>query len=172
MLVYSTAGMVIGGVAGGIKGANIALPDDKAVAVEKLINNYLNSEDIPTNLFNQFNRLQNGRWQIVDSETDIVVTLGVENLLFTQFSDEELAISLTSSLVVSYGPESTDVTKRILLNSETEKYHVDHWIANSGANLKTGLDAAFEENSHQVIDVLSQFVGKKHHKADIFGWGK
>ncbi|MGK0225077.1 MAG: hypothetical protein ACI9ON_004337, partial [Limisphaerales bacterium] len=140
MPVFAIVGGVLGGVAGGVvgsvQGARIALPEDKAGALETLIQNYLENEPIPANLLNEFNRQQNGRWQVVDSETDVVVTLGVEALMFSQFSDNELSIGLTSNLVVRYGPETSDVTKRILLNAESEQHHVDHWIANEGANLK------------------------------------
>jgi hypothetical protein len=170
MIAGGTVGAVFGAVAGGISGANIALPDDKAAILEKLIKSYLDSEDISANLLNKFNQKQNGRWQVVDSDTGIIVTLGVENIIFSQFSDDELAIRLTSNLVVRYGPEATNVTKRILLNAESGRYHVDHWIANEGANLKAGLDAVFEENSRQVIAVLSQVVNKKHPKSGFLFW--
>jgi hypothetical protein len=171
--VFVIAGGAVGaavlGVVGSVNGAKIALPEDKAGALETLIQNYLESEHIPANLLNEFNRQQNGRWQVVDSETDVVVTLGVETLMFGQFPDDVLSIRLTSNLVVRYGPETTDATKRILLNAESEQHHVDHWIANEGANLKTGLNAVFAENSRQVIAVLSQLLDRDHRSDTIFG---
>jgi hypothetical protein len=169
MIAGGAVGAAIGGVVGSVHGAKIALPEDKADALETLIQNYLESEQIPANLSNEFNRQQNGRWQVVESETNVVVTLGVETLMFGQFSDDELSIRLTSNLVVRYGPETTDATKRILLNAESEQHHVDHWIANEGANLKAGMDAVFAENSRQVIAVLSQSLDRNHQSNNIFG---
>ena len=171
--VFSIAGGVVGaavgGVVGTVHGANIALPEDRADALETLIQNYLESEHISANLLNEFNRQQNGRWQVVDSETGIVVTLGVETLRFAQFPNDELSIHLTSNLVVRYGPETTDATKRMLLNAESEQHHVDYWIANEGANLKTSLNAIFAENSRQVIAVLSRFLEQDHPPDTVFG---
>jgi hypothetical protein len=162
-------GAAVGGVVGSVHGANIALPEDKADALGTLIQNYLESEHISANLLNEFNRQQNGRWQVVDSETGVVVTLGVETLRFAQFPNDELSIRLTSNLVVRYGPETTDATKRMLLNAESEQHHVDYWTANEGANLKMSLNAVFAENSRQVIAVLSQFLERAHPRDNIFG---
>ena len=120
VIAGGVVGAAVGGVVGSVHGAKIALPEDKADALETLIQNYLESEHIPANLLNEFNRQQNGRWQVVDSETRVVVTLGVETLRFAQFSDDELSIRLTSNLVVRYGPGTTNATKRILLNAESE----------------------------------------------------
>jgi hypothetical protein len=169
VIAGGVVGAAVGGVVGTVHGVNIALPEDKADALETLIQNCLESEHIPANLLNEFNRQQNGRWQVVDSETGVVVTLGVEVLRFAQFPDDELSIRLTSNLVVRYGPETTNTTKRMLLNAESEQHHVDHWIANEGANLKMGLNAVFAENSRQVIAVLSQFLEPDHLPDTIFG---
>lgn len=156
MVLGGTLGATFGSIEGSIKSVKTALPEEKAAALEALIKAYMETQDIPSNLKNTFNRQQNGRWQIVESNADITITLGLEQLRFIQFSDDELSIKLTSNLVVQYGPQTTDITKRILLNAESEQHHVDHWIADNGKNLAAGVNAVFEENSRQIVAILSQ----------------
>ena len=159
MMMGGAAGAVVGGVGGSVMAATVALPHDKAAELERLIEDYVAAEDIPANLLRDFDKRQNGRWTVVDSHADTVVTLGIEDLRFVQFGRDELLVRLTSNVVVRYGPQDADVTKRILVVATSARHHVDHWIADDGANLRAGLDAAFAENSRQLVGALSQIGG-------------
>ena len=154
--------MAIGGasgaVIGGAYGASTALPAEEARQLEAIVRDYVVSEDIALNLRNDFVQQQDGRWEIVEVEGDVSVILGVEKLAFEQRPGGQLAILLTSNLVIRYGPEDSDVTKRLLLNARTESYPVDHWVADDGANTLSGLGEVFTENSRQIVAILSQPV--------------
>ncbi len=149
-------GGVVGGVGGGVIGIAIALPEEKATQLQSLISQYLSNESLQQNLLEGFREQQAGRWVMTDENSDATITLGIEKLEFAQFTDDELSIHLTSSLVVSYGPEEQDSTKRILVNAETDKHHVDYWIENEGINLNEEMKTLFDENSRQIVEILSR----------------
>ncbi len=155
------AGAVVGAVAGGTYGAAVALPAEKARALESIVSDYVATADISDDLRQEFLRQQAGRWVTNDDVAEVTVTLGIERLRFEQSTGDELLIRLTSNLVVQYGPDGNNVTKRILLNAETGKHHIDYWIDNDGANTRAGLAEVFAENSRQIVAVLSQPVKQR-----------
>ena len=154
--VTTIIGAVGGTIIGGGVGAAIALPEDKAIVLEQIVKEYLGKESISENVLTEFERQQKGRWIMVEEDARVKVTLGIESLIFDQFSGEKLLIRLTSNMVVSYGPGAADKTKRILLKAESEKHHVDYWMAANGTTLKAELTALFQENSRQIIGILNQ----------------
>lgn len=158
--VGAAGAAAVGGVGGSIHGAAIALPAEKANALEGLIKEYLSNKDILDVMRNDFAQRQQGRWQLVESSSAPVVELGVEALGLDQFAGDELMIRMTSYLRVRYGPDEREVTKRMLVNAKSERHHVDYWIADSGANLEAELNAVLAENSRQIVAVLSQPLGK------------
>ena len=169
MAVAAVGAAAVGGVGGSVHGAIIALPAEKAGALEGLIRDYLGSKNILDVMRGDFAQRQQGRWQLVESSTDTVVTLGVESLRLDQFAGDELMIRLTSYLRVRYGPDEHEVTKRMLLNAASKRHHVDYWIANGGANLEAELNAVLAENSRQIVAVLSQRLRGGPSPKKIFG---
>ena len=167
--VAAAGAAVVGGVGGGVHGAVIALPADKASALEGYIADYLSNKNILDVMRNDFAQRQQGRWQLVDSSANTVVTLGVESLGLDQFAGDELMIRLTSYLRVRYGSGEHEVTKRMLVNAESGRHHVDHWIADNGANLEAELNAVLAENSRQIVAVLSQPLRTESSRKSIFG---
>lgn len=170
MAVVGAAGAAaVGAVGGSAYGASIALPAEKANALEGLIDEYLSNKNILEIMRNDFAQRQQGRWQLVESSSGPIVTLGVEALGLDQFAGDELMIRMTSFLRVRYGPGEHEVTKRMLVKAQSDRHHVDYWIADSGANLEAELNAVLAENSRQIVAVLSQPLRNGPSRKTIFG---
>ena len=157
----AVGGSVVGGMIGGVEGAVIGLPADKAKTLEQLVHDYVISERISDNLLAQFNQQQQGSWQIVAGDAQAVVTLGVEGLRFNQYPGDELQLVIISNVMVNYDPGAAPQTKRILVTGRSAKHHIDHWIADEGANLRAGLEEVFAKNTRQVIGVLGAGIDKR-----------
>ena len=156
MVPSAAIGAVGGGIVGGIEGARISLPSDKAEALEQLVSDYLTAEDLAQQMRIGFAYENKDRWILVDESTHTKVRLGIQSLKFQQFSDDHLLISMTANMIVTQGSVEPTNPRKILFTMKTEEHHVDYWIANEGYNLKHELDWVLAQNAQHMAAILRE----------------
>lgn len=151
-------GAVFGAAFGGVDTASVALPKEKAEAFEQIMYAAVVDVDIPEALVERFRDEGNGLWTMTDAAAAISITLGVEGLYISQRTKDRVVVYLVNSMVVSYGSGPLDTTKRILFSHKSAEHHVDHWIADDGANFRAAVREAFASNMEDMIKLLEKYT--------------
>jgi len=149
-------GAIGGSIVGSIGGAIVALPEEKAQALEVIMSTTLEEMDLAETLENQFARQSGERWTITEAEGNLEITLGLNTLYIEQFSGDNLSLEMSSSMVVRYGPGDSDATKTYLYRYSSERHHVDYWLQDEGGNFRAEVSAAFEDNVGLMIQTLER----------------
>lgn len=149
-------GAVIGTVGGAAKGTAVALPAEKAKAVESIIDSTLAETDIAALLEDEFLAHNEDRWQLVSEGATNSVTIGIDALYLQQATGDELAVELQSYVRMRYGPNEDQQTKKIIFRSTSDRYHVDHWIEDDGNALRREIIRSFAEVTRQMNAALVQ----------------
>lgn len=149
-------GAIGGSIVGSIGGAIVALPEEKAQALEVIMSTTLEEMDLAETLENQFARQSGERWTITEAEGNLEITLGLNTLYIEQFSGDNLSLQMSSSMVVRYGPGDSDATKTYLYRYSSERHHVDYWLQDEGGNFRAEVSAAFEDNVGLMIQTLER----------------
>lgn len=153
----AASGAIFGAAAGGVWKAVLALPEEKAEALEAVMAATIADLSVSQTLVQEFREQSKDRWAIIDAEAPTKITLGIEGLFIDQGKDDQLVVKLVNSMVVSYGPGELDTTKRILFTYVSERHHVDHWIEEDGANFRTAIYEGFASNMEDMVKVLQQY---------------
>lgn len=151
-------GAVFGAASGGVDAGSIALPKQKAEALEQIMRSTVVDVDIPKALVERFRIEGGGLWTMTETTAAISITLGVEGLYIGQRTKDRVVVYLVNSMVVSYGSGPLDTTKRILFSYKSDEHHVDYWIAADGANFRAAVREAFANNTEEMIRVLQDPV--------------
>lgn len=158
MLVTGVAsGAIAGAAAFGIETAMLALPKEKAEALEAVMADTIAGLSVSQMLVQEFTEQSGNRWTVTDAEVPTEITLGIEGLFVDQGKDDQLVVKLVNSMVISYGPGELDTTKRILFTYVSERHHVDHWIEKDGANFQTAIYEGFASNMEDMVKVLQMY---------------
>lgn len=156
--LFAISGVVVGTIAGSIVGsvdaAIVALPEEKAQALEAMMSTTLEEMDLAETLQNEFAQQSGKRWTIAEAEGNLEITLGLNTLYIEQFSDDNLSLQMGCSMVVRYGPGDRDATKTYLYQYASERHHVDYWLRDEGENFRAEVSAAFQENADLMIQTL------------------
>lgn len=154
LIVGAAAGTVAGTTYGVIKGSRLALPAEKAEAIESIINATIAESDFAALIEQDFVRNNAGRWQFATAGAPATVTIGIEALYLKQSTDDNLSIELQSYAQIQYGANASNRTKRILFQKSSDEHHVDHWIADNGAALRTEIVSGIAEVTRQMNSAL------------------
>jgi len=153
-VIGAAGGSIVGGLAGGIHGGMVSLPTEKAKILEETIALTLLELDIENLLYNEFVIQTDDSWNIKGADPDIKLSLGVEALYLQQYIDDQLALQVVNSVVITYGLDTNKKTKRILYKHTSKMEHVDHWINDNGAELKAEINKGFKDNVRKIHDSL------------------
>ena len=153
----AASGAIFGAAAGGVNNAMLALPKEKADALEAVMAATIADLSVSQMLVQELREQSNDRWEITDADAPTKITLGIEGLFIDQTKDEQLVVKLVHSMVISYGPGELETTKRILFTYVSEQRHVDYWIENDGANFQTAIYEGFARNMGDMVKVLQVY---------------
>lgn len=151
-------GAVFGAAVGGIDAGSVALPKEKAEALEQIMYSAVVDVDIPKALVERFKIEAGGLWTMTETAAPISITLGVEGLYISQRTNDRVVVQLTNSMVISYGSGALDTTKRVLFSHASAEHHVDHWIADNGTNFRAGVREAFASNMEDMIKLMVHYT--------------
>ena len=155
-LVGAGGGAIVGGIAGGVGGAIQGLPAEKAAALESIIAVTVAELDVEQTIRHEFDNNNRDFWHVSQSPVTPQLSFAVEAIFVEQFGKNELSLQTITSLVVRYSANETDSTKRILFKFTSDRYHVDHWIARDGANLRQAVNGGLAESVRQAVAALRQ----------------
>ena len=157
LVAGAAGGAILGAAVGGVGTAMVALPEEKAEALEAVMAATIADLNVSQTLVQEFTDQSHDRWTVTDAEAPTEITLGIEGLFIDQGKDDQLVVKLVNSMVVRYGPGELDTTKRILFTYVSEWHHVDHWIEDDGANFQTAIYEGFTSNMEDMVKVLQQY---------------
>ncbi len=140
----AVVGLIGGTSMGGAKAGREALPKEKAKALEKLMSETFVRTDFSAALQQSFESQGGSTWNLTTEEAGTRITLGVEELDFTQYEDDVLIFNVTTSMIVQYGSEQRDSTRRLLFTHHSSRQPVDYWLADNGKNLRDEMAFGFE----------------------------
>lgn len=158
-LVFGAAGgLLIGGGEGGGQAASVALPKEKASKLEVILASLINGGSLPEALVQEFKAQSQQRWNVVDGPASTEIMLGIKYLSIHQTRNDHVMMFVTNTMVLRYGPDPTNTSKRILSTYRSEKRHIDYWIENDGVNLRSEIHAGFAANFGDMIEVLETYA--------------
>jgi len=150
----AAVGLIVGGTAGTVQGARLALPGDKADALDAIIAATIEEVGLSQRLDNEFRDQNADFWAISNAEEDIQVTLKLESFSIEQFAEDNLALHMSSTMVVRYGTEKGETADKVLFTYTGPRRHVDHWLENDGENFRAEIANAYKSNARQMIGTL------------------
>lgn len=152
----AAGGAIFGAAVGGISNGMLALPKEKAEALETVMSATIAGFSGPQMLVEEFKEQNSDRWSVADVGAPTEITLAIEGLYIDQGRDDALTIKIVNSMIVSYGPGELDRTQRILFTYVSERHHVDHWIVHDGANFQAAVLEGFGFNIADMIEKLAE----------------
>jgi hypothetical protein len=150
-----TAVGLVGGTAMGVgKATSKALPKEKAEALEKIMSTILQERKFSDAMHRRFVAHAGDRWNLSNNAEAVKVTLGLEALNLTQLEDDIVAIKLTASMIIEYGPGKGQTTRRFLFNHLSDGRPVDDFLRDEGELFREELATALQTNVDEIIAAL------------------
>lgn len=153
----AAGGAIFGAAVGGISNAMLALPKEKAEALESVMAATIEDFRGSQTLARQFQLQSNDRWSFTDSGATKEITLGIEELSIDQGKNDELIVTVVNSMTVSYGPVELDTSDTVLFTFVSDRHHVDYWLEHDGANFRAVIQEGFTTN---IADMISELEGQ------------
>ena len=145
----AAVGLVGGTTMAATKAARLALPKEKALALEKLMGETFEQADFSGTMRDTFESRSGNAWNVTTDDAEVEIRLGIEALNFTQYTNDMLEFNFTASMIVQYGNGPRDSTRRLLFSHKSARQPVDHWLADNGAQfhneIATALDTTVDE---------------------------
>jgi hypothetical protein len=148
------AGAVVGTAGGAVYGAGLGLPEDKAKAFESMVLASIQDSTPVGSLNSNFVARSGGLWDFTDAPSALIVELQFAAVKLEQGSNDQVAIVIGTSAVVHYGDAEEQRTRRFLFYHRGGSAHVDSWLANDGAAIRTLLDEAYVETTQDMIEAF------------------
>jgi hypothetical protein len=146
---------LVGGTAMGVgKAGAKALPKKKAEALERIMSSVLQETRFSDAMHSRFVAHSGDRWNLSNNAGAVKVTLGLEALNLTQLEDDVVAIKLTASMIIEYGPGKGQTTRRFLFNHLSDGRPVDDFLADDGELFREELTTALQTNVDEIIAAL------------------
>lgn len=120
MVAGAVGGTVAGTVYGAEAGADLTLPEEKAMAVESIMDSPVAETNIAALFEEEFRRHNAGRWQLDDKGSAATLTIGIDALYLQQSKGDGLAVELQSYARIRYGPSESEQTKKIIFRSTSD----------------------------------------------------
>ena len=92
----AAGGAIFGAAVGGISNAMLALPKEKAEALEIIMAETINDLREPQTLVEQFKIQSNNRWSVTDPGASTELTLGIEELSIDQGKNDMLVVTVVN----------------------------------------------------------------------------
>lgn len=146
---------VVGSAAMGAGQANVkALPKEKAEALERVMSAALHEASFSDAMHRTFVEHSEGRWNLTNDLNAVQVILGLEALSLTQLENDVVALNLTASMVITYGPGGSQKTRRFLFSNVSRGRPVNDFLENDGALFREQLSAALQASVDEMIAAL------------------
>jgi hypothetical protein len=146
---------VVGGTAMGAGQASVkALSKEKAEALERVMSAVLHDASFSDAMHSAFVEHSKGRWNLTNDSNAVRVMLGLEALSLTQLEDDVVALNLTASMLIMYGPGDGQKTRRFLFNIVTSGRPVNDFLDNDGALFQEQLSTALQTSVDEIIAAL------------------
>ena len=153
---------VVGGTAMGAGQANVkALPKEKAEALERVMSAVLHDASFSDAMHSTFVEHSKGRWNLTNDSNAVRVMLGLEALSLTQLEDDVVALNLTASVIITYGPGDSQTTRRFLFSNESGGHPVNDFLEDDGALFREQLSTAVQTSVDEIIAALD-YANTKH----------
>ena len=153
---------VVGGTAMGSGQANArALPKEKAEALETVMSAVLRDASFSDAMSRRFIEHSGDRWHLTNDPNAVKVTLGLEALTLTQLDDEVLALNLTASMIITYGPDEGQTTRRFLFSNMSRSQPVDNFLEGDGELFREQLAAILQTSVDDMIAALDYSATKQ-----------
>jgi hypothetical protein len=139
----------------GVGQANVkALPKEKAMALERVMSTVLHEASFSDAMHSTFVEHSEGRWNLTNDSNAVRVVLGLEALSLTQLEDDVVALNLTASMVITYGPGDSQKTRRFLFSNVSRGHPVNDFLENDGALFREQLSTALQTSVDEIIAAL------------------
>ena len=151
----------------GVRAATLAIPAEKAEALEAIMTNMMTDFGDSRPLVQAFETQSAGRWLVTDREPATEINLSVEQLYVDQGTNDMLVLKMVSSMVVTYEPSllsngsAPDTTKRVLFTYTSPEQHVDYWIADDGASFLAAINEGYTRQIATMIDALDRGISTR-----------
>lgn len=156
--VLVPAGAAVGVVGGTAMGSGqaraTALPKEKAEALESVMSAVLQGASFSDAMNRRFIEHSGERWYLTNDQNAVKVTLGLEALTLTQLKDDVVALNLTASMIITYGPDEGQTTRRFLFSNMSEGQPVDRFLAGDGELFREQLSAVLQTSVDEIIAAL------------------
>ncbi len=156
--VLVPAGAAVGVVGGTAMGSGQAyakaLPKEKAEALERVMSAVLQNASFSDAMSRRFIEHSGERWYLTNDQNAVKVTLGLEALTLTQLEDDVIALNLTASMIITYGPDEGQTTRRFLFSNMSEGQPVDNFLEGDGELFREQLSAVLQTSVDEIIEAL------------------
>ena len=153
---------VVGGTAMGAGQANVkALPKEKAEALERVMSAVLHDASFSDAMHSTFVEHSKGRWNLTNDSNAVRVLLGLEALSLTQLEDNAVALNLTASMIITYGPGDSQTTRRLLFSNVSRGHSVNDFLEDDGALFGEQLSTALKTSVDEIIAALD-YANTRH----------
>ena len=147
-------GVVGGTAAGGIQANSTALPKEKAEALEKVMSTVLEDASFSIAMSTRFAETNGDRWILTNDPNSVNVTLGLEALTLTQLEDDVVAVNLTASMIIAYGPDAGQTTRRFLFSNMSQGRPVDDYLEGDDEFFREQLTTVLQLSVDEIIAAL------------------
>jgi len=147
-------GLAVGATAGTVVGATLALPKEKADALDVIIEEIFEDASHSRTLRSEFEDQGGDYWTISADAGDIEVTLELNSFFIEQFKDDHLALRMSSTMIVRYGPERGQTADKVVFTYNGSRRHIDDFLENDGENFRIEVRDAFAYNVRQMVAAL------------------
>ena len=151
----AAVGLVGGTTMAATNAARLALPKEKALALEKLMGETFEQADFSGTIRETFESQSGNAWNLTADKADVEIRLGIEELNFTQYENDALVFNFTASMIVQYDSGPRDSTRRLLFSHKSARQPVDHWLADNGAQFHKEIATALGTTVDEMLVSLN-----------------
>jgi len=147
-------GVAVGATAGTVVGATLALPKEKADALDVIIEDFFEDTSHSQALRGEFEKQGGDYWTISADDGDVEITLVLNSFFIEQFKGHNLALRMSSTMIVRYGPDKDQTADEVEITYNGSRKHIDDFLKNDGENFRIEVRDAFAYNVGQMVAAL------------------
>jgi len=150
----AVVGLAVGGTAGSIVGATLALPKKKADALDAIIEDIFVDTSHAQTLRGEFEDQGGDYWTISAAGGDVEITLELNSFFIEQFKHDHLALRMSSTMIVRYGPDKGQTADKVVFTYNGPHRHIDEFLDNDGEDFRIEVRDAFAYNVQRMVVAL------------------
>ena len=147
--LMAAAGLVGGGVVGGVMGAFEALPEEQARQMNQILEIHVLQGDLTGQLQAAFTQSAAERWSVVAENPTVEIRLGVTRFYFSQHAKNELQLHLSASFSTVFPGETK--AREFMSCQHSVEWPVEYWIQDQGVNLQREVETAMREVADAMV---------------------